>query len=225
MAAAAEPRHCCPRPPLDWRRDACDSSCSTRSFVSLRYGGIKPAQTQLLKCGWETRTSEGGREPQAGESRAAQEMATPVNPKPFLNELTGKPVMVKLKWGMEYKGEQMWDDYTKYLVGGGSAGAPPCSGSNVLSASFCSRYPTTRATMKSETPGVLQRRLTDLQLGSGLSCSPGCVRRCVVIPSCRDPAGSACLTRFVPFAAPTTPSLDNQRILCWTAAVRVELCW
>eukprot|EP00808_Paulinella_micropora_P027594 g37743.t1 len=28
----------------------------------------------------------------------------PVNPKPFLNELTGKPVVVKLKWGMEYKG-------------------------------------------------------------------------------------------------------------------------
>ncbi|XP_014500596.1 probable small nuclear ribonucleoprotein F [Vigna radiata var. radiata] len=32
-------------------------------------------------------------------------MATiPVNPKPFLNNLTGKPVIVKLKWGMEYKG-------------------------------------------------------------------------------------------------------------------------
>jgi len=28
----------------------------------------------------------------------------PLNPKPFLNSLTGKPVMVKLKWGMEYKG-------------------------------------------------------------------------------------------------------------------------
>ena len=28
----------------------------------------------------------------------------PINPKPFLNGLTGKPVMVKLKWGMEYKG-------------------------------------------------------------------------------------------------------------------------
>jgi hypothetical protein len=28
----------------------------------------------------------------------------PVNPKPFLNALTGKPVIVKLKWGMEYKG-------------------------------------------------------------------------------------------------------------------------
>ncbi|KAK9929956.1 hypothetical protein M0R45_027022 [Rubus argutus] len=28
----------------------------------------------------------------------------PVNPKPFLNNLTGKTVFVKLKWGMEYKG-------------------------------------------------------------------------------------------------------------------------
>ncbi|KAA8580343.1 hypothetical protein FQN60_005878, partial [Etheostoma spectabile] len=32
------------------------------------------------------------------------EMSLPLNPKPFLNGLTGKPVMVKLKWGMEYKG-------------------------------------------------------------------------------------------------------------------------
>ncbi|KAI8104320.1 hypothetical protein M9434_002878 [Picochlorum sp. BPE23] len=31
-------------------------------------------------------------------------VSIPVNPKPFLNELTGKPVIVKLKWGMEYKG-------------------------------------------------------------------------------------------------------------------------
>ncbi|EDQ92838.1 uncharacterized protein MONBRDRAFT_13957 [Monosiga brevicollis MX1] len=28
----------------------------------------------------------------------------PVNPKPFLAGLTGKPILVKLKWGMEYKG-------------------------------------------------------------------------------------------------------------------------
>lgn len=28
----------------------------------------------------------------------------PMNPKPFLNGLTGKSVIVKLKWGMEYKG-------------------------------------------------------------------------------------------------------------------------
>jgi small nuclear ribonucleoprotein (snRNP)-like protein len=27
-----------------------------------------------------------------------------VNPKPFLASLTGKPVIVRLKWGMEYKG-------------------------------------------------------------------------------------------------------------------------
>jgi hypothetical protein len=29
-----------------------------------------------------------------------------VNPKPFLTDLTGKPVSVKLKWGMEYKGDK-----------------------------------------------------------------------------------------------------------------------
>ena len=28
----------------------------------------------------------------------------PINPKPFLNGLVGKPVIVKLKWGHEYKG-------------------------------------------------------------------------------------------------------------------------
>ena len=28
----------------------------------------------------------------------------PINPKPFLNSLTGKAVMVNLKWGHEYKG-------------------------------------------------------------------------------------------------------------------------
>jgi small nuclear ribonucleoprotein F len=27
-----------------------------------------------------------------------------VNPKPFIKELTGEAVIVKLKWGMEYKG-------------------------------------------------------------------------------------------------------------------------
>jgi small nuclear ribonucleoprotein (snRNP)-like protein len=28
----------------------------------------------------------------------------PVNPKPFLQDLTGKPVWVRLKWGLEYMG-------------------------------------------------------------------------------------------------------------------------
>jgi len=27
-----------------------------------------------------------------------------MNPKPFLAELTGKTILVKLKWGIEYKG-------------------------------------------------------------------------------------------------------------------------
>jgi len=35
---------------------------------------------------------------------AATAGSVPINPKPFLNSLTGKPVIVKLKWGMEYKG-------------------------------------------------------------------------------------------------------------------------
>ncbi|KAF5293089.1 hypothetical protein FQA39_LY13699 [Lamprigera yunnana] len=30
--------------------------------------------------------------------------AMPINPKPYLNGLTGKAVLVKLKWGPEYKG-------------------------------------------------------------------------------------------------------------------------
>ncbi|XP_050998237.1 small nuclear ribonucleoprotein F-like [Acomys russatus] len=31
-------------------------------------------------------------------------MSLPLSPKPFLSGLTGKPVVVKLKWGMEYRG-------------------------------------------------------------------------------------------------------------------------
>ncbi|KAK0087467.1 hypothetical protein PV325_000908 [Microctonus aethiopoides] len=37
-------------------------------------------------------------------SAMAASATMPINPKPFLNGLTGKPVMVKLKWGHEYKG-------------------------------------------------------------------------------------------------------------------------
>nr|XP_028580509.1 small nuclear ribonucleoprotein F-like [Podarcis muralis] len=41
-------------------------------------------------------------------------MSLPLNPKPFLNGLTGKPVMVKLKWGMKYKGYLVYiDGYMK----------------------------------------------------------------------------------------------------------------
>lgn len=32
----------------------------------------------------------------------------PVNPKPFLNDLTGKLVIVRLKWGQEYRGKELF---------------------------------------------------------------------------------------------------------------------
>ncbi|KAG5557211.1 hypothetical protein RHGRI_007474 [Rhododendron griersonianum] len=46
-------------------------------------------------------------------------MATvPVNPKPFLNNLTGKRVIVKLKWGMEYKGTLLSEGSIQFLLCG-----------------------------------------------------------------------------------------------------------
>ncbi|KAJ8716302.1 hypothetical protein PYW08_013587 [Mythimna loreyi] len=38
------------------------------------------------------------------DNPAKMAAAMPINPKPFLNSLTGKSVLVKLKWGHEYKG-------------------------------------------------------------------------------------------------------------------------
>lgn len=54
-----------------------------------------------------------------------------MNPKPFLKGLTGKPVVVKLKWGMEYKGYLMSTDgymniqldQTEEIIDGKVAGA------------------------------------------------------------------------------------------------------
>jgi hypothetical protein len=40
----------------------------------------------------------------AAHRAPAAAMSVPVNPKPFLALLTGKQVIAKLKWGMEYKG-------------------------------------------------------------------------------------------------------------------------
>uniref|UniRef100_A0A8C3U5Z7 Small nuclear ribonucleoprotein F n=1 Tax=Catharus ustulatus TaxID=91951 RepID=A0A8C3U5Z7_CATUS len=52
--------------------------------------------------------ASGGRARRSGRRAALTvcfpRQSLPLNPKPFLNGLTGKPVMVKLKWGMEYKG-------------------------------------------------------------------------------------------------------------------------
>lgn len=36
-----------------------------------------------------------------------------INPKPFLKKMIGKPILVKLKWGIEYRGELVAFD--KYM--------------------------------------------------------------------------------------------------------------
>ena len=50
------------------------------------------------------REREREREGQRERETRKMSATVPVNPKPFLNQLTGKPIIVKLKWGMEYKG-------------------------------------------------------------------------------------------------------------------------
>ncbi len=45
-------------------------------------------------------------------------MTTIVNPKPFLTDLAGKAVNVKLKWGMEYTGTLLsFDSYMNLQLG------------------------------------------------------------------------------------------------------------
>ncbi|XP_006266942.3 small nuclear ribonucleoprotein F [Alligator mississippiensis] len=66
--------------------------CHFRFFHSKPPAGSRGAREQFFVC-WA---------PSSLPRRVA--MSLPLNPKPFLNGLTGKPVMVKLKWGMEYKG-------------------------------------------------------------------------------------------------------------------------
>merc|ERR1712199_79557 len=45
-----------------------------------------------------------GETPSSSEHQRGAMSMIPVNPKPFLADLTGKSVICKLKWGMEYKG-------------------------------------------------------------------------------------------------------------------------
>lgn len=50
----------------------------------------------------------------AGGGRALD----PINPKPFLASLVGSPVVVRLKWGMEYRGRlTSTDAYFNVLLG------------------------------------------------------------------------------------------------------------
>ena len=48
----------------------------------------------------------------------------PVNPKPFINDLIGKNVIVKLKWGMEYRALLVAvDSYMNLQLGAHPAGS------------------------------------------------------------------------------------------------------
>jgi hypothetical protein len=50
-------------------------------------------------------------------ARTRTQAQLPCNPKPYLTGLIGKPVMVKLKWGMEYKGALLsFDSYMNLQV-------------------------------------------------------------------------------------------------------------
>lgn len=50
-------------------------------------------------------TQKGGGAHSGTQSRQQTDaQPIPINPKPFLIDLIDKPVIVKLKWGMEYKG-------------------------------------------------------------------------------------------------------------------------
>mmetsp|Transcript_16256 Transcript_16256/g.26816 ORF Transcript_16256/g.26816 Transcript_16256/m.26816 type:complete len:92 (-) Transcript_16256:331-606(-) len=45
----------------------------------------------------------------------------PINPKPFLTQMSGKNVVVKLKWGMEYEGYlKAYDAYMNIQLAGAS---------------------------------------------------------------------------------------------------------
>ncbi|OXB76919.1 UNVERIFIED_CONTAM: hypothetical protein H355_002390 [Colinus virginianus] len=66
-------------------------------WLALSRGAHEVIPRRAASLGRRRRHGERG----AGTGRPS---SLPLNPKPFLNGLTGKPVMVKLKWGMEYKG-------------------------------------------------------------------------------------------------------------------------
>ncbi|KAM8906354.1 small nuclear ribonucleoprotein F-like [Lycaon pictus] len=66
---------------------------NTDNNRSLRF-----AQGRSYSC-HEGRTTAG-----LAASSLPHWLVLPLNPKPFPNGLTGKPVRVKLKWGMEYQG-------------------------------------------------------------------------------------------------------------------------
>jgi len=68
----------------------------------VRHMEIFRPPTQAQSGEAVARGGEGRREGRGGMSGGAP--VVPVNPKPFLHALAGERVVVRLKWGMEYRG-------------------------------------------------------------------------------------------------------------------------
>lgn len=72
----------------------------------LLHWGLREPLTSVFVPVWRVSMAGGGRAPD------------PVNPKPFLASLVGSPVVVRLKWGMEYRGRlTSTDAYFNVLLG------------------------------------------------------------------------------------------------------------
>jgi hypothetical protein len=69
------------------------------SFICLSVFAPPPATPHVAR----TNTVPANLWLQNIKANSATQVA-PVNPRPFLQELTGKMVAVKLKWGLEYRG-------------------------------------------------------------------------------------------------------------------------
>lgn len=95
----------------------------------------------------------------------------PLNPKPFLNGLTGKPVVVRLKWGMEYKGYLVsTDSYMNVQVTGrtgeGSSVASSCVQRGARFTARCALIGVSPLPVACKHGGV-HRRCSGRQLGRG----------------------------------------------------------
>ena len=75
-------------------------------LVSTRLDQSKNcARTSLCDAADDDAAADDARAKESTRNGRRRDMSSaPINPKPFLAQLTGKKVCVKLKWGMEYRG-------------------------------------------------------------------------------------------------------------------------
>ena len=81
-------------------RSVTPNLCNRRRRGGSHVHGARPRPPPLLS------RAPGSRLSPVSDRVYRSPAQVPVNPKPFLNDLTGKPIIAKLKWGMEYKGER-----------------------------------------------------------------------------------------------------------------------